>query len=87
MNHGADEIRSTVKAYLTREHLTGMDPEDLDDSRPLVTGGVLDSLASLRLVTFLEEAYGIRVEAHEVAVENLDTVTDIVRFVLSKIPG
>ena len=54
------------------------------DDTPLVTQGILDSLASLKLVSFLEDHYGISVAAHEVDVEYLNTISDIASLVLSK---
>ena len=46
-----------------------------------MTTGILDSLATLKLVTFLEEKFDIAVEAHEADAENLNTlelITDLV---------
>ena len=79
-----DAIRDTVKSYILKEFLPGEDPAELTDSTPLVTGGILDSLATLKLVSFLEEHYGIAVQAHEADVEHLDTVYDIATLVRSK---
>jgi acyl carrier protein len=81
------DIREAVVEYLLRNHLPDETAQRITDSRPLVTAGILDSIASLELVWFLEERYGIAIEAHEVDVENLDTVGDIVRFVQSKLMG
>jgi len=81
-----EEIKATIKEYILKEFLPGESPENLTDSTPLVTGGVLDSIATLKLVGFLEERYGIQVEAHEADVDNLNTVADIARYVQSKQP-
>lgn len=79
-----DAIKDAVKSYILKEFLPGEDPNELTDSTPLVTGGILDSLATLKLVSFLEEHYGIVVQAHEADVEHLDTVQDIAALVRSK---
>jgi len=79
-----DAIKDAVKSYILKEFLPGEDPNELTDSTPLVTGGILDSLATLKLVSFLEEQYGIAVHAHEADVEHLDTVQDIAALVRSK---
>jgi acyl carrier protein len=79
-----DAIKDAVKSYILKEFLPGEDPNELTDSTPLVTGGILDSLATLKLVSFLEEQYGITVQAHEADVEHLDTVQDIAALVRSK---
>ena len=79
-----DAIKDAVKSYILKEFLPGEDPSELTDSTPLVTGGILDSLATLKLVSFLEEQYGITVQAHEADVEHLDTVQNIAALVRSK---
>lgn len=80
----SDDIQSTVKDYILQEFLPGEDPAELTDSTPLVTGGVLDSIATIKLVMFLEERFGIKLEAHEADSENLDTLTSIAELVRSK---
>lgn len=79
-----DDINQTVKDFILEEFLPGEDPDELKDDTPLITGGVLDSIATLKLVLFLEERYGVTLEAHEVDPEHLDTIVDIARFVRSK---
>ncbi|MCC6179369.1 MAG: acyl carrier protein [Chloroflexi bacterium] len=79
-----DEVRRAVREYILEAFLPGERPDELTDTTPLVTGGILDSLASLRLVAFLEETYGIEVQAHEANVDNLDSVADIANLVCSK---
>jgi acyl carrier protein len=51
----SEKIESTVKDYILREFLPGEDPNELQSDTPLITGGVLDSIATLKLVAFLEE--------------------------------
>lgn len=79
-----ENVRETVKSYILREFLPGEDPEALTDSTELITQGILDSLASLKLVAFLEEEFGVSVEAHEVDAEHLNTISDIANLVRSK---
>ena len=63
---------------------TGVDPSELTDTTPLITGGVLDSIATLKLVMFIEERYGISLQAHEVDPEHLDTISQIAQLIRSK---
>jgi acyl carrier protein len=79
-----DEIKSTVKSFILKEFLPGENPDELTDSTPLITGGVLDSLATLKLVAFIEETYKIELQAHEVDVEHLNTISDIADLVRTK---
>jgi acyl carrier protein len=78
------DVRGTVKEYILKEFLPGEDPDELTDSTPLITGGILDSIATLKLVAFVEERYGITLQAHEVDVDHLNTVADIASLIDSK---
>jgi acyl carrier protein len=49
-----------------------------------ITGGILDSIRTLKLVVFLEEHFGISVEAYEAGVEHLDSIGQIVQLVADK---
>jgi acyl carrier protein len=79
-----DDVKAVVKEYLLEKFLPGEDPAALTDTTPLVTTGILDSLSTMRLVSFLEERFGIRVAAHEASVDYLNTVDSIVALVRSK---
>lgn len=78
------EIRAKVKDYLMQEFLPGEDPDSLTDDTPLISGGILDSISTVKLVTFLEETYGIQFQAHEISSDNLETLDLIVATVQSK---
>jgi acyl carrier protein len=78
-------IQDKVKEFILKEFLPGEDPAALTADTALMTTGILDSLATLKLVTYLEETFGIHVEAHEADAENLNTLADIVRLVTSKL--
>ncbi len=79
-----DNVPQVVRDYILREFLPGEDPGELTDDTPLITGGVLDSITTLKLVVFLEERFGVTIEAHEAGVEHLDTVGEIARLIASK---
>ncbi len=78
------DIRSTIHSYILREFLPGEDPAELTDETPLITGGILDSISTLKLVSFIEDEFNVVVEAHEAGVENLDSVAQITKLVASK---
>jgi acyl carrier protein len=78
------DIKSTVKKFILTEYLPGEDPTALTDTTALMTTGILDSIAVLKLVTFLESEFDITVQPHEAVVENLNTLSDISKLVISK---
>ena len=79
-----DEIRHAVRAYILKTFLPGEDPSELTDDTPLITGGILDSISTLKLVNYLEDAFKITIEAHEAGVENLDSVGQITALITEK---
>lgn len=78
-------IQSGVKAFILREFLDGEDPAALTPSTPLITAGILDSLATLKLVSFLEKEFQIQIQAHEADVDHLNTLNDITQLVAAKL--
>ncbi len=79
------EVKDVVKAYILKEFLPGENPDELTDSTPLISGGILDSLATIKLVAFLEERFKIQIQAHETMIDYLDTISDISQLVSSKL--
>jgi acyl carrier protein len=79
-----DKIADQIKAYILKEFLPGEDPDALTDTTPLITGGILDSLATVKLVAFLEDQYGCTLQPYEADVDHLNTISTITELVLSK---
>ncbi len=78
------EVRDSVKEYILEEFLPGEDPSQLTESTELITTGVLDSLATMKLVAFLEERFGVEIAPHETDVDHLNTLDLIAELVTSK---
>ncbi len=79
-----EDIQKDVHTFILTEFLPGEDPSELTPSTPLITGGILDSITTLKLVVYLEERFGITVEAHEAGVEHLDSIQQIADLVAEK---
>ncbi len=80
----AEEIKGVIKEYILQEFLPGEDPSELTDSTPLITGGILDSIATVKLVMFLEERFNVTLQAHETDPDYLNTIGDISKLIESK---
>lgn len=81
-----DAITQAIKNFIMEEFLPGENPDELTATTPLISGGILDSIATLKLVMFMEEKYGVNFEPHEVDKEHLDDLDSIVKLVQSKNP-
>lgn len=75
---------NAIKSYILAEFLPGEDPDNLTPATPLMSGGILDSLATLKLITFIEQEFNVQIAAHEADKENFDTLEAICRLVDSK---
>ena len=80
MTHTTD----TIREFILKRYLPGESAANLRDDTPLRSSGILDSLATLGLISFLEEQYRIEIEAHETDVDNFDRIQDIAAFVERK---
>jgi acyl carrier protein len=78
------DIKEDLRQYILAEFLPGEKPSNLRDDTPLRTSGILDSMATLSLVRFVEERYGLEMEAHEASVDNFDSLNSIESLVRSK---
>lgn len=76
-----EDIKQTVKQFILNEFLPGEDPANLTDTVDLVHQGIVDSLATLKLVGFLEQHFGIELQADDANPENLRTLPDIAALV------
>jgi len=76
--------RQSLLQHLANEF--GLDAAWIDDATLLFSGGLLDSFAVADLLTYIEEQGAFTIQAHEVTLDNLDSVERILAFVNSKAP-
>lgn len=79
-----NDVKQKVRAFVLDRFLKGESESNLRDDTPLRTSGIVDSLGTIELVTYVEEAFGIELEAHETGVEHFDSVGDIATLVSRK---
>ncbi len=75
--------REALVAYISDEF--GVGAGELSDGSPLFSSGVLDSFSLVDIVTFMEKEAGIKINALEVSLDNLDTVDRMMVFVERKV--
>lgn len=81
-----NSMKEELRQYILKNFLPGEKPSNLHDDTPLRTSGIVDSMGMLQMVSFVEERFGIEVEAYEASVENFDRIEDIAAFIKSKQP-
>jgi acyl carrier protein len=77
-------ITDSVRAFLIQEFFRGESFDALDADQPLVSSGLLDSVATLKLVLYLEEHFDISIDSSDIADGQLDTLRSIEMLVNGK---
>jgi acyl carrier protein len=79
-----DELKHAIRHFILCTYLQGESPDNLKDDTPLQSSGILDSLATLGVVAFIEQQYEIELGVEETGVEQFDRIEDIARLVRAK---
>jgi acyl carrier protein len=79
-----ENTRDTVRHFILENFLPGEDARNLTDDTELKESGILDSLSTLKLVSFLEERFNVELEADDLDAGNLATVANIEGLVSRK---
>lgn len=75
---------AAVKKYIVDNFLFGDESKIQANSTSFLNNGIIDSTGMLEVITFLEEAFKIKIEDHELLPENLDSLENIDRFIAKK---
>jgi acyl carrier protein len=78
------EIKSKVSEFIVSNFLFGNAQKMPADDASLIESGVVDSTGILELIQFIESAFGITVEDAETLPKNLDSVSNLERFISEK---
>jgi acyl carrier protein len=80
-------VQKELREFLMENFFMDESDDPISDDESFLESGLIDSTGVLEVVSFLEERYGITVEADELDPENLDSISRISRFVMSKLSG
>ena len=79
-----NDVKETIREFILATCLPGESRENLRDDTPLLTSGILDSLAALSLVSFLEKQFGVELDVYETSAERFNRILDIAEAVVRK---
>ena len=77
-------IEAVVERFIRDELIRGDRSDALDPDESLISRGILDSLALLKLIIFIEERFDLKVNDGEVVPANFETPSRIKAFIESK---
>ena len=75
---------ATIERYIVEEIMIGDARTKIEPDQSLLDSGILDSLALLRLISFLEDQYNVTIEDGEVTPENFESISTITTFLEQK---
>ncbi len=78
------KIKPKLKNFIITEYLFGTQTNELPDDLNLVENGIIDSLAVLKLVAYMENEFDITLEPEEIDMDNLNSVQTLTAIVEKK---
>jgi len=85
MENQLDNTRDQIRTFVVEELARRKGIAEFTDEESLTENGVVDSLGTFRLVTFLENQFNLRIADEEIVHENFRSISEIDRFVNSKL--
>jgi acyl carrier protein len=79
------EIKTEVRQFIAENVLLGIHQTAIEDSTPLVTGGLIDSIGMVGLVAFLEKRFAVEFSPREIDVHSMDTLDRIETLIRKKL--
>jgi acyl carrier protein len=73
-----------IARFILDEFLGGGPVESLPEAQPLISSGLIDSVGTMRLVLFLEETYGLTIDASDISGGHLDSLASLRALVAAK---
>jgi methoxymalonate biosynthesis acyl carrier protein len=75
------DVTAVVREFIIR--LSGR--PGIEDDRPLISGGVLDSIAAVQMVDFVERTFGVEVTDEDLELVNFDSVRGLAALVTRRV--
>ena len=76
-----DDLKQMILDYVKKEYLEEDDDRVINESSPLITGGIVDSFSMVSLKRFLERRYDIKIPDADASPDAFDSVDRIAALV------
>jgi len=73
-----------LKQFITEEFVPDGDANDLKEDQSLLDSGIIDSLGIMKLLSFIEEKFQLKVSDEELIPENFETLSTIAKLISQK---
>ena len=75
------ELETTIRNFLISDIVVGEGAENITPDTALLAEGLIDSMALMRIVTYLESDLGAKIEDEALLPENFESIRAIARLV------
>jgi acyl carrier protein len=79
-----ETLVASLRSYVLATFLPGEDPSSLSNDTPLISSGIIDSIAVLDMVAWIETTFKARLEQEDLGRERLDTITLIAELIMER---
>jgi acyl carrier protein len=80
-----EQIETEIRQFVIDNFLFGQGDVQLENDDSFMERGIVDSTGVLELVAFLEKQYQIKVEGKDLIPDNLDSISNLQRFLENKL--
>lgn len=77
-------LQQVLRENIINQYLKGKEPEGFNDDYNLIDEGILDSLAIMNLIAWLEKHFSIEFDEGDIVLENFSSVNALLGFVQRK---
>ena len=76
-------MKKKIIEYITTQ-LINQENTEIAEDEDLLTSGILDSLSTMKLISFIEESFEIKVDPEDMVIENFLDINSIESFIVEK---
>jgi len=85
MSLSKEEIRTKILEFLKTNFFLDIHAAPVADSDSFLEKGIIDSTGVLEVINFLQTDFGIEVLDSELLPENIDSISNLVSYILKKL--
>ena len=76
----AEQIAQTIIEYIRKEYLDEDSDQEINETTPLISGGIVDSFSMVSLKVYLEKKFQIKIPDEKATPDAFDSVEKIVNL-------
>jgi len=79
------EFKNVIKQFIIDEIIDDGNSTEIIDDESLIDNGILDSIAMLKILDFIEEKFSVKVSDDELMPENFETLESMSSLIKEKV--